>query len=72
MQSAKIQRQGKNPTESKQVRGKNTYINEDFSRETMELRKQSWKEVKANCDKVRVVYPSYRALIVKKGGNFAK
>ena len=50
----------------------NIFINEDFSRETMELRKQLWKEVKAYRDKCRVAYLSYRTIVVKKGGTFAK
>ena len=33
------------------VRETNIFIDEDFSRETMALRKQLWKEVKANRDK---------------------
>ena len=43
-----------------------------ISRETIELRKQLWKEVKAHRDKGRVVYLSYRTVVVKKGGKFAK
>ena len=54
------------------LKGTNIFINEDFSRETMELRKQLWKEVKAHRDKGRVAYLSYRTVVVKKGGNFAK
>ena len=54
------------------LKGTNIFINEDFSRETMELRKQLWKEIKAYRDKGRVVYLSYRTVVVKKGGNFAK
>ena len=38
----------------------------------MELRKQFWKEVKAHRDKGRVACLSFRILVVKKGGNFAK
>ena len=38
----------------------------------MKLRKQSWKEVKAHRGKGRVAYLSYRTVVAKKGGNFAK
>ena len=54
------------------LRGTNIFINEKFSRESMELRKKLWKEVKAHRDKGRVAYLSYRTVVVKKGGNFAK
>ena len=47
-------------------------MNEDFSRETMELRKQLRKEVEAHRDKGRVACLSYRTVVVKKGVNFAK
>ena len=54
------------------LQGTNIFTNEDFSRETMELRKQLGKEVKAHRDKGRVTYLSYKTVAVKKGGNFAK
>ena len=54
------------------IKGTNIFLSEDFSKETMELRKQFWKEVKAHRDKVRVAYLSCRTVVVKKGGNFAK
>ena len=54
------------------LRGTNIFITKDFSRETTELRKQLWKEVKAHLDKNRVVYLSYRTVVVNKGENFAK
>ena len=47
-------------------------MNEDFSRETMELRKQLRKEVEAHRDKGRVACLSSRTVVVKKGVNFAK
>ena len=49
----------------------NIFINEDFSRETMELHKQLQKEAKAHREKGRVAYLSYRNVVVKKG-NFAE
>ena len=51
-------------------KGINMFINEDLIRETMELHKQFWKEVRAHCDKGRVAYLIYKTVIVKKGGNF--
>ena len=53
------------------LKGINLFMKKDFSRETMELRNYLWKEVKS-CDKGRVVYLSYRTVVVMKGGNFAK
>ena len=40
------------------LRGTTIFINEDFSRETMELLKQLWKEVKVHRDKGRVAFLS--------------
>ena len=54
------------------LRGTSIFINKDFSRELMELREQLWKEVTAHHDKGRVAYLSYRTVVVKKGGDFAK
>ena len=54
------------------LRGTNIFINKDFRGEAMELGKQSWKEVKAHRDKGRVLYPSYRTVVFKKRGDFAK
>ena len=54
------------------LRWTNIFINEDFYRETMDLLKELWKEVKANRDKGREAYLSYRTFVVKKGRNFAK
>ena len=54
------------------LKATNIFINEYFKRETMELRKQLWKEVKAYRDKGRVAYLSYGTVVVKKEGNFAK
>ena len=51
-------------------KGINIFINEDLIRETMELHKQFWKEVRAHCDKGRVAYLIYKTVIVKKRGNF--
>ena len=47
------------------LRATNIFINEDFGKETMELRKQLWKEVKAHRDKGRVAYLSYRTVAAK-------
>ena len=57
---------------AKKLKGTNIFINVDFSRKTMELRKQLWKEVKARHYKGRVAYLSYRTVVVQKGGNFGK
>ena len=47
-------------------------INEDCSRKAMDFLKQFWKEVKAHRDKGKVVYVTYRTVVVKKVGNFEK
>ena len=49
------------------LRGTNIFINEDLSRETTELRKQLYKEVKTHLDKDRVAYLSYTTVAVKNG-----
>ena len=50
------------------LKGTNIFINEDFSRETMELFQQLWKEVKAHRDNGRVAYLSYKTFVVKRRG----
>ena len=47
------------------LKGTDIFINDNFSREMMELRKQLWKDVKAHCDKGRVAYLNYRTVAVK-------
>ena len=47
------------------LRATNIFINEDFGKERVELRKQLWKEVKAHRDKGRVAYLSYRTVAAK-------
>ena len=47
------------------LRATKIFINEDFGKETMELRKQLWKEVKAHRDKGRVAYLNYRTVAAK-------
>ena len=54
------------------LRGTNIFINEDFNRETMELHKQLWKEVKEHRDNGIVAYLSYRTVAVKKEVNLRK
>ena len=56
---------------AKKLKETNIFINEDFSRKTIELRKQLYKEAKAHREKDRVAYLSYRNVVVKKG-NFTE
>ena len=51
-------------------RGINIFENEDFDRETMELRKEFGKDVKAHRHTGRISYLSYRTVVEQKEGNF--
>ena len=62
----------KNYTESKEAKRNKHIINKDCSRKTMDLLKQFWKEVKAHRDKGKVVYVTYRTVVVRKERNFEK
>ena len=51
----------------KKLKGKNIFINEDFSHETMELRKELWEKVKKTQGKIAYLY--YRTIVVKRRNN---
>ena len=42
-------------------------IFEDFSQETMQIRKEKWKEVLANRKQGKISYLQYRSVICKEG-----
>ena len=51
---------------AKKLKGKNIFINEDFSHETMELRKELWEKVKKkHREEGKIAYLHYRTIVVK-------
>ena len=56
---------------AKKLKGKNIFINEDFSHETMELRKELWEKVKKHRDEGKIAYLHYRTVVVKRRNNQA-
>ena len=68
IQSAKIQRQGKKPTENKENK-RNKHIYQWILQERKDG--AAWT-VNTHRDKGRAAYLGYRTVVVKKGGNFAK
>ena len=49
-------------------KGSDVYINEDFSRETTELRKKLWEEVKQLRSEGKFAYLNYRSIITRDQG----
>ena len=54
---------------AKKLKGKNIFINEDFSHETMELRKELWEKVKKHREEGKIAYLHYRTIVVKRRNN---
>ena len=50
------------------LKGSDVYINEDFSRETTELRKKLWDEVKQLRSEGKFAYLNYRSIITRDQG----
>ena len=50
---------------TKKLKGKNIFINEDFSNETMELRKELWEKVKKHREEGKIAYLHYKNVVVK-------
>ena len=50
---------------TKKLKGKNIFINEDFSHETMELRKELWEKVKKHREEGKIAYLHYKNVVVK-------
>ena len=51
----------------KKLKGTKISIFEDFSQETMQIRKEKWKEVLANRKQGKISYLQYRSVICKEG-----
>ena len=51
----------------KKLKGTKISIFEDFSQETMQIRKEKWKEVLANRKQGKLSYLQYRGVICKEG-----
>ena len=54
---------------AKKLKGKNIFVNEDFSHETMELRKELWEKVKKHREECNIAYLHYRTIVVKRRNN---
>ena len=54
---------------AKKLKGKNNFINEVFSHETMELRKELWEKVKKHREEGKIAYLHYRTIVVKRRNN---
>ena len=48
---------------TKKLKGKNIFINEDFCYETMQYRKKLWEEVKNLGSKGKTAYFNYRSIV---------
>ena len=51
---------------AKKLTGKNIFINEDFSHEAMELRKELWEKVKKHREEDKIAYIHYRTIVAKR------
>ena len=51
------------------IKNKNIFINEDFSHEIMELRKELWEKVKKHREEGKIAYLHYRTIVVKWRNN---
>ena len=45
------------------------FINEDFSKQTIDLRKELWKEVKQLRSEGKIAYLNYRTVVTKRRNN---
>ena len=55
--------------EAKKLKGKNIFLNEYFSHETMELRKELWEKVKRHREEGKIAYLDYRTIVIKRRNN---
>ena len=53
----------------KKLKSKKIFIIEDFSHETMELRKEPWEKVKKHRDEGKIAYLHYKTAVVKRRNN---
>ena len=51
------------------LKGNDIFINEDFSKQTTDLRKELWKEVKQLRSDGKIVYLNYRTAVTKRRDN---
>ena len=51
------------------LKGSDIFINEDFSKQTTDLRKELWKEVKQLCSEGKIVCLNYRTVVTKRRDN---
>ena len=51
------------------VKGSAVFINEDFSKQTSDLRKELWKEVKQLRSERKIAYLNYRTVVTKRRNN---
>ena len=56
-------------TNAKKLKDKYVFINEDFSYETMELRKEVWEKIKKHRTEAKVAYLHYRTVVVTRRNN---
>ena len=55
------------PRNCKKLKGTKISVFEDFSQETMQIRKEKWKEVLANRKQGKISFLQYRSVICKEG-----
>ena len=51
------------------LKGSEIFINEDFSKQTTDLRKELWKEVKQLRSEGKIAYLNYRTVVTKRRDN---
>ena len=51
------------------LKGSNIFINEDFSKQTTDLRKELWREVKQLRSEGKIAYLNYRTVVTKRRDN---
>ena len=52
---------------SKKLKDTDYFINEDFSKETLEYRKELWKEVKSLREEGKIAYLNYKKVVIRDG-----
>ena len=57
-------------SDAKKFKGQNIYINKDFSKETIDIRKEKWKSIKSLRSQVKYAILIYVKIVVR--GNFRK
>ena len=57
------------PGNAKKLKGKNIFTNKDFCQATLDHCKELWKEVKCLREEVKIAYPQYMSIVVKRKDN---